>query len=111
MIGPAPIGRLAAVAVVGLFLTSCGDETLRGVFVFGHEVRTLQPCGSDSIFWVRAPADVLDELQARHHDLTAEPYRAVYVELEGTRSLDPTQGFAEQYDGYVDVSGIRSIAR
>ncbi len=111
MTGRVLVGRLTAVAAAGLISTSCDGEILRGVLVFGHEVRTLQPCGSDSIFWVRAPADVLDELQGRHHDLTAEPYQTVYVELEGARSLDPTQGFAEQYDGYVDVGDIRSIAR
>jgi hypothetical protein len=57
--GGRSIGRCAtaAGASAALVLAACGDGNgLRGTFVFGHEVRTFQPCGSDSVLWERAPA-------------------------------------------------------
>jgi hypothetical protein len=38
---------------------------LRGLLVFGHEVRSLQPCGDTRIFWVQAPTALRQRLPSR----------------------------------------------
>ena len=78
-----------------------------GAYVFGHEVRSFQPCGSSKTYWVRAAKpEVSVRLRKRHEELGAQPYGRIYVVLSGMPVEEETTGFAQSFDGYFDVSRL-----
>ena len=82
-----------------------------GAYVFGHEVRSFQPCGSSKIYWVRAAKpEVSASLRERHEELGTQPYGRIYVVLSGTPADEDTTGFARSFDGYFDVSRLLGSA-
>lgn len=83
---------------------------MRGLLVFGHEVRSLQPCGESKVFWIRAPARLRERLQADYRRLAQRCYAPVYVEIEGDFSELPVGEFAAGYDGTIVVSAVRSVS-
>jgi uncharacterized membrane protein len=96
-----------------LLLTGAGTlagAELRGLLVFGHEVRSLQPCGDARVFWLHAPGALHQQLHADYRRLAKRPYDPLYVEIEGVLSEHPVSGFAADYDGSIVVSEVRSIS-
>lgn len=53
---------------------------MRGLMVFGYEVRSLQLCGESKVFWIQAPARLRERLQADYRRLAQRAYEPVYVE-------------------------------
>jgi uncharacterized membrane protein len=103
-----------AICVIGVLLftgagTLSGAE-LRGLLVYGHEVRSLQPCGDTRVFWVHAPGAVHQQLQTDYRRLAKRPYEPLYVEIEGEFSQHQMSGFAADYDGTIVVSEVRSVS-
>lgn len=83
-----------------------------GAYVFGHEVRSFQPCGSPKIYWVRsAHAETSASLRKYHEELGAQPYGRIYVVVAGMPVSDETTGFARSYDGYFEVSELLQADR
>jgi uncharacterized membrane protein len=96
-----------------LLLTGAGALSaaeLRGLLVFGHEVRSLQPCGDTRVFWVHAPAALRQQLQTDYRRLATRPYEPLYVEIEGEFSKHQASGFAADYDGTIVISAVRSVS-
>lgn len=95
-------------AVASVLLISCGPPVAseRGAYVFGHEVRSFQPCGGQQVFWVKADEAVNQELRARHGALTAAPYQAIFVIVEGAPTDEVRTGFAADYDGVFRVERL-----
>lgn len=83
---------------------------MRGLMVFGHEVRSLQLCGESKVFWIRAPGQLRETLRADYGRLARGPYAPVYVEIEGYFSALPAGEFAADYDGVIVVSEVRSVS-
>ena len=78
-----------------------------GAFIFGHEVRSFQPCGSTKTYWVRsARPEISASLRKQHEELGAQPYGRIYVVLSGMPVDEETTGFAQSYDGYFEVSAL-----
>ena len=104
------IGGLVAVLLVGLLVApvSCRaqSESYRGFYVFGHEVRTFQPCGSDQVYWVKADQKTSLQLREEHQKLASKPYEPVYVEVKGYVTQKAAEGFAAEYDGQIVIDGI-----
>lgn len=72
--------------------------------IWGHEVRTLQPCGSENAFWVQLP----EAFKQPVSNLTSEPYQPMYAEVFGY--LEPTAaGFAEQYPAQFVVTEVNMV--
>ena|SRR5690349_17398956 len=86
-----------------------GDSTRAGLYVWGAEVNGFQPCGTDSVFWVLAAPDLMTRLRTARDSLTARPYEPVYVRIKGHRSSQKTDGFAEETNGYFQVTAIIEI--
>jgi hypothetical protein len=82
------------------------NEPLRGFYVFGHEVRTLQPCGSEAVHWIRADEPVRDRLRESYRELATAPYQELYLVARGETSDQPGEGFAAGYDGQVVIEEI-----
>ncbi|WP_261834410.1 COG3650 family protein [Vibrio ishigakensis] len=77
---------------------------LKGQMIWGHEVRTLQPCGSENAFWVQLP----EAFKQPVSNLTSEPYQPMYAEVFGY--LEPTAaGFAEQYPAQFVVTEVNMV--
>ncbi len=84
-------------------------ESFRGFYVFGHEVRTFQPCGSEMVYWVKSGAEVSTRLREEHHKLTAIPYQPVYVEVKGHFAEKAAAGFAADYDGQIVIEAVHLV--
>lgn len=100
--------------LLGIWLLSAAGvpaaAEMRGLLVFGHEVRSLQLCGDSKVFWIRAPARLRERLQAEYRRLAQRSYAPVYVEIKGDFSELPVGEFAAGYDGTIVVSAVRSVS-
>jgi hypothetical protein len=88
------------------------DSTIRGRFYWGHEVRSFQPCGLKSAYWVRTDEKTLQPLRARSEALRVQqgkPYPPLYMEAVGEiDTKSKREGFAQSYDG---LFHLREVTR
>jgi hypothetical protein len=82
------------------------DRLYTGLYRWGAEVNTFQPCGSDTDSWVSASTWILGPLKAYLQQHTGRPYQPVYIEMRGHLLDEETGGFASQYDGLVRISEV-----
>ncbi len=83
-----------------------------GAYVFGHEVRSFQSCGSSKIYWTRAVSPEISALLRKHHtELGARLNGRIYVVVSGRPSDEKTAGFAGSYDGNFEISEVLQAAR
>jgi uncharacterized membrane protein len=89
-------------------ITTRHGVIFRGHLVFGHEVRSFQPCGKDLEYWVvdRTGGELWDV----YGKLTANPYEPVYVEVQGDQGPPPDTGFGADYDRLLMVTKLRRAA-
>ena len=100
------------ILIAPLFLISCNNDTkelqtLKGHVVWGHEVRTFKPCGSNQTFWV---ADDSGKLKDAYQELTLKEkdvYQSIYAELEVEDKGKASEGFPANYDGVYEVLSIK----
>ena len=78
-----------------------------GAYIFGHKVRSFQPCGSTEIYWAKPISSKISaSLRERHTELAARPYGRIYAVVSGRPIDEKTTGFAESYAGYFQVSEL-----
>ncbi len=78
-----------------------------GAYIFGHEVRSFQPCGSTKIYWAKVVSPKISaSLRKRHTELAARPYGRIYVVVSGRPIDEKTVGFAESSAGYFEISEL-----
>lgn len=89
------------------------DKTPRifkGMYVFGHEVRTFQDCNdSQKTYWV---IDSLSHLQKAYEENTkflSYPYESVYAEVKGYLAGKSQMGFAADYENVLIVTELIKI--
>ena len=101
---------LLAPFVLGGCASENADElqVTRGHYVFGHEVRSLRPCGEEEALWVIDRSGLLARL---HAELTpgTEPYAEVFAMVAGRVGV-PTDGFGADYPGALAVKDILYVA-
>lgn len=91
----------------------CASESIdvAGAYIFGHEVRSFQPCGSSMVYWAKPISPEISAALRKHHrELAASPYGQIYVVVSGRPSDEGTAGFAQSYDGYFEVSEVLQAA-
>ena len=78
---------------------------LAGHAVFGHEVRTIRPCGEDSTLWAIDSTQLTWDV---HRELSPglEQYEEVFVVVEGSQADAPLDGFGADYDGAFNVDRV-----
>ena len=109
-----PVVRFVSGLLMALGVVACGggpdvEETpssdpaaeqvfLKGHAVFGHEVRSIRPCGGDEAVWAVDSTQLLWDL---HSELAPgmEPYEEVFVVVLGSASDVPSEGFGAEYPG------------
>lgn len=84
---------------------------VEGLYVYGHEVRTFQPCGTHRVLWLQGAEDLLTTLKESHQVLTALPYEEVFVRLRGDELPAAAEGFAADYDGIWLVEEVLEIRK
>lgn len=82
----------------------------RGVYVFGHQIRTVQMCGDPHVYWVVASREIRSRLESEHRRLTGRPYGEIYLEFRGETLEGPCEGFAAEYHGTMEITGIQEIS-
>lgn len=101
-------------AAASCLLAGCSSipsSYVRGHYTWGHEVRTLTPCGSAKTFWVAGDPALLRQLRETAESLQANPYDPIYIEASGTAEARATDGFAANYDGVYRLTGIRVVQK
>ena len=71
-------------------------ETISGEVVYGHEVRSFRPEGSEEELWLMGN---LEEVKARFTEEQIQNYEPIQMTLVGERAESPTDGFGSDYAG------------
>lgn len=86
------------------------NRPIKGLITFGHEVRTFEPCGSAKVYWIKDLPDA--KLSKMYQDKTnsqSAPYTPMMAELVLKNIGKAHEGFAEQYDGVLELVEIISV--
>jgi len=104
------IGLVAGLVVLGMSQWQQRSQ-MSGLYTFGHEVETFQRCRGKHVFWVTGVSSLLQQMQQQHADLTVAqpPYTPVFVRVRAQRSKEPTDGFAADYDGLMEIHQLISM--
>ncbi|UCH84261.1 MAG: hypothetical protein JSW50_00815 [Candidatus Latescibacterota bacterium] len=89
-------------AMKGADASNTGLETVRGHYVFGHEVRSFKPCGKDEAIWVIDSTGLLKTLYAELAPKT-QPYAEIFVVANGRIGPPPADGFGADYPGSLSI--------
>ncbi len=84
-------------------------EQIAGKLVFGHEVHTMQPCGSDQVYWLSISGPINGRLAADYQQLISKPYQAVYAVIDGDFAGPLNSGFAADYAGLIKITKVHSL--
>lgn len=83
--------------------------TLSGILILGHEVSAITPCDSELDYWV---VDKTSTLKHNYEKIIGEnpkPYTPVYLSAEVNFLGKASDGFAEDYDGVVEVTNVHAL--
>ncbi len=89
---------------------AAGQAVLRGHATFGHEVRTLRPCGEQDVLWAVDSTGTLWEL---HRELAPDQGRPerLFIIVLGRKGQSLTEGFGAAYAGSLVVDKVLYMAR
>lgn len=94
---------------LALLASACSQPTVQtatGSYVYGHEVESFTPCGSESAYWATGSSSVLQPLQnasLQKAQQTGNPYQPVYITAEYTDQGKTSEGFAAEYDSVIKI--------
>ena len=87
--------------------------SLKGHYIWGHEVNTFTPCGDKKTYWVEGSSASIEKLKTKHQSLTQKPYEQIFTTVTGrinTSKNDP-DSFAEEYDGVIFIDSVGVISK
>lgn len=95
-------------------LTAYKKEVVSGKLIYGVEVATFQPCGSNKVYWITDNYKKTGKLEKLYYALAngKEPYSPIYAKIEIIDKGKDKYGFAADYNGtyeYVSVLEVRHI--
>lgn len=102
------LGLLAFIALLACSTMAQG-ESLRGDYTFGHEVNVFCPENNSRCYWLgpNSSEEARERLKRIYREKEPELYHPVCVVLEGEIDREsPSDGFAADYDGLIDVSRV-----
>lgn len=86
------------------------NKSIKGLITFGHEVRTFAPCGSAKVYWIKDLPDAkLAKMYQEKTNNQSAPYTPLMAELVLKNTKETPEGFAEQYDGVLELIEIKSL--
>ena len=92
------------------FHTVAHDEIYRGTYTWGHEVDVFKPCDSKKEYWVSYNWAGY-RLKEFYKNNTTQPYQPIYLEFRGHLLNEEVDGFAEQYDGLIHISEVKTLSK
>lgn len=102
----------ALIALISAGATAAGPGA-PGLYTFGHEVETFQPCHSKQVFWVTGREASLKPLRQwveKQRRTTGKPYQPIYVKLDGrVDTKSKRDGFAASYDGIFHLKKVEAV--
>lgn len=81
------------------------DKTYSGLYVYGHEAHSFQPCGEEA-YWVDATKWVIAPLQTFYTKESKAPSQTIFVTLKGHFHDEVLNGFAAEYKGIFHISEV-----
>jgi uncharacterized membrane protein len=85
------------------------SQVVHGFALFGHEVRSFRPCGTQAPLWAIDSTGLLWRVtQGLTSDL--QPERELYAILEGRVGPPPAEGFGVGYSGTLIVERVLHVA-
>ena len=91
-------------------------KLLKGRIVWGHEVRTFQPCGDGNAVpapsWIDGRSRALATLKESHETALSGsgPYAPLYVEIVGKKVEAPAVGFGSSYAGAILIQALTAAS-
>lgn len=86
------------------------NNPVKGFLTIGHEVSSFEPIGSSKVYWVNDSKDgSLAKLYKEKTKNQEKPYTPLMAELVLKNSTAAKEGFAQEYDGLVDVVEVKSV--
>jgi uncharacterized membrane protein len=82
---------------------------ISGYAVFGHEVRSIRPCGEDAALWAIDSTQLLWHLHGEFAP-GVEPYEEVFVVVQASDAAAPSEGFGAEYAGSLYVDRVLYVA-
>ena len=93
------------------YLTAYKTETISGKLIFGVEVASFQPCGSDKVFWIIDNSKETGKLEKLYYALVLgkEPYTQIYTTIEIIDRGKEKYGFAADYASTYAVTNVLEL--
>ena len=91
-------------------LYTCAHDAIhKGAYIWGHEVNVFKPCGSKGVYWVSYNWEG-NKIKEYYNENTTQPYQSIYLEFRGHYLNEEVDGFAEDYDGLIHISEIKTLS-
>jgi hypothetical protein len=85
---------------------------LDGLYTWGHEVVSFEPCGSNVQYWATGETTItkpLNEASFNKAVARKSPYQPIFIRTK-IKVLPPAQeGFAESYDGLIELLDVKKL--
>ena len=86
------------------------NNPVKGFLIMGHEVASFEPIESSKVYWINDSKDgSLAKLYNKKTKNQETPYTPVMAELVLKNSEATKNGFAQDYDGMIDLVEIKSV--
>lgn len=85
------------------------SKTFQGLYVHGHEVRSMILCGESTELWVIDHTD--GDIQSIHQSMTGAPNESIFVEIKGYLTDPPEDGFGSEYAGAIVFEKLIHVSR
>lgn len=83
----------------------------KGSYMYGSEVSSFQPCGSQQELWVIGDETITHELHNDYMEMVEKPYEQVFVRFRGHQLEKASEGFAADYDGQFKVTEVVTMQK
>jgi len=92
------------VMLLGVNTLFAEDETYSGLYVYGKDVHTFQPCGGQT-YWVDGTDLVLSGLKKFYKE-EAKASQPIYVMVRGHQHFEESKAPVSNYDGIFHISEV-----
>ena len=96
----------------GFCIAACSgsfDQAYGGEYVWGPEVHTFRPCGSDETYWVSASSWTIAPVREFYEAETDAAYAPIYIRFRGHLLDETVGGFAVSYSGLIRISEVHGM--
>lgn len=83
------------------------SEVQRGHVVFGPEVSTFQPCGTDKSWWLTGEGDAMSLLRQTYDRVGPGASEGIYAEVRGVLSREGSYGHLGAYAREFYITGVQ----